>query len=165
VDEEEKLQGKSQVHPAVAAAASVNCNFEDSFDDAILASIPLDELSKCDKGSVEIIYEGGLSQIVDPPKVLAKNKSMELRTEHIGTKRPLERHQSLPQQPLANSTNGKKPLFNLAGNFHPNIMNFSVLNSANGHNVPKKCTKEEIEAKKRAAQQRLAQSRQRAMRR
>jgi hypothetical protein len=124
VDEEEKLQGKSQMHPAVAAAASVDCNFEDSFDDAILASIPLDELSKFDKANVEIIYEGGLSQIVEPPKVLAKNKSMEPRTEHITAKRPLERHQSLPQQPLANSTNGKQPFYNLSGDFHPHFHEF-----------------------------------------
>lgn len=112
VDEEEQLQAKfkiKSVHPAVSAV--VDINFEDSFDDAILASIPLEELSKCDKGNIEIFYNDGLSQIVEKAssvKVLSKNKSMEPKQNHQNEpKKFFERHNSLPHQPLANSTNGK----------------------------------------------------------
>jgi hypothetical protein len=44
-------------------------------------------------------------------------------------------------------------------------VNFSVQNASKALNVPKKCTKEEIEAKKKAAQLRLAQNRLRTMKR
>ena len=112
VDEEEQLQEKfknKSAHPAVSAAAVVSINFEDSFDDAILASIPLEELSKCDKGNIEIFYNDGLSQIVDKTSsVLSKNKSMETKQNHQNElKKSFERHNSLPHQPLGNSTNGK----------------------------------------------------------
>jgi hypothetical protein len=115
VDVEEKLkkQNETKVTTSASTATLFNgINFEDSFDDAILASIPLEELSKCSKSktsSVEILYTAGLSQIINetsPVKVMSKNKSME-SVNQIASKRSLDRHSSLPQQPLTTSNNGK----------------------------------------------------------
>lgn len=121
VDEEEQLKKQNDAaiailtQPTASTTAVVSeINFEDSFDDAILASIPLEELSKCcgKKNSVEIVYHGGLSQIVNeksPAKVMSKNKSMD-PVAKLGTKRPFERHSSLPSQQSSSSSsnNGKK---------------------------------------------------------
>lgn len=116
VDEEEQLKKQKDEKGDKISAIANEINFEDSFDDAILASIPLEELSKCSKSktsSVEIVFNAGMSQIVNkssPARALTKNKSMET-VNHIGTKRTLERHNSLPQQPLSTSKNRKNKIY------------------------------------------------------
>jgi hypothetical protein len=105
VDEVEQLQKTSQhIKLSVQAASSEIC-FEDSFDDAVLASIPLEELSKCGNSNVEIVYNDGLSQIVSKTssKTFVRNKSMQ--SSNNVPKRSLERHNSQPQ--LVSSTNGE----------------------------------------------------------
>lgn len=172
VDEEEQLKKQNETKIPLTASITNEINFEDSFGDAMLASIPLEELSKCSQSktsNVEILYNAGLSQIVketSPVKVMSKNKSMEPINQVGGSKRSFDRHSSLPQQPSTSSNNGKieKNISDVVCiTFHSS---FTVIHLASSCSSSRpKCTKEEIEVKRKAAQLRLELTRQRNLNR
>ena len=91
IDKEQKIKENSNI-------------FEDSFDDAILNAIPLEELSKqcTSQSSVDIVFnrQEGLSQVVTDKKSLARHSSDQLNKKYpeVESKTNFTRHNSLPQQ-------------------------------------------------------------------
>lgn len=154
VDEIEK-EAKPQSKDLTSVKAACSTIFEDSFDDAIFASIPLDVISKKCATNVDIVYnpQEGSSQIVSDKTIMPRHtsdptnpsKNIKKDESRWNQGKQLQRHVSLPSTSRnSQAQSSSKPT-----------------NGSNKNLVPTKispsqrlCTPAEIAEKKRQAMER-----------
>lgn len=166
IDEADKKKRKEE---SKYSRAKLEPNFEDSFDDALINSIPLDEMSKQSSSnnkvqSVDIVFDPkhGLSQVLQKSPVQQKKAEKTLE--------PFKRFSSTTQHklPKTNENQNRNKSKESNGNQFIKFINFVLLKlkscfylvlerklPTNTTSLPVVCTPSEIAEKRRIALERL----------